>query len=153
MTFRQKIMLAVLVLGLIFSSMFGINYNLTNGFEFKGFWFNILPFKLFDFAGTDPDLVQLTSRISGYFIYAVFGLLLIKDLKTNRTGIISYLIYLLLVFYAIYFEGTSLLQDMKLNYSGQHLWIGTLLFLLGLFNYNRKFNLLKFNKLKTKSRA
>lgn len=149
MTYNQKILLGILFLGLIFSSMFGINFNLVKGFEFKGFWFNIIPFKLLDFARADNTVLLLTSRILGYFIYALFGLLLIKDFKVNRTGMISYITYLLIVFYAIYFEGTSLFQDMKSNYSGQHLWIGTILFLLGLFNFNRKFKVFKFSKMQT----
>ena len=153
MTIRTKILLAVLILGLIFSSMFGINYNITNGFEFNSFWYVLLPIKLLDFSGSDPNQLYLTSRILGYFIYALFGILLFTDFKTNRTGILSYIFYLLIVFYAIYFEGNAILQDIRVNYTGQHLWIGTTLFILGLYNLNRKFKILKFKKLQTITRA
>lgn len=131
MNSKQKFILVLLILGYIFSSFIRIRFNLLAGFEFHNFWFTPLPFPFFKIAGESSDFTWLTSTIFGYLFYAFAAIVLLKTTIGSKTGFLMSIAFLLAVIYAIYFEGSSIIQDMKSNYIGQFLHIGPFLAVLG----------------------
>lgn len=126
---NQKLILILLIIGLILSSLIRIVFNLSNGFEYHNLWIQILPLPIFDFAGQSSDQMNLTSTIIGYIIYLIAGFLLIKIQKNKIPWI---MIYIIITLISIYFEATSMIQDLNSKFTGQHLRIGPFLFILGL---------------------
>lgn len=138
MTTKQKILFGLLILGLIFSSLVRIRFNLSDGFIFHDVWTKLLPLPLFDYAKQSGDL-SLTSTIIGYLFFAVSGILLVSEVKTNKLAKAVLTGFLLITVYSTYFEWTSLMQDINSHFIGQHLRMGPVLFLLGLVLYIRNY--------------
>jgi hypothetical protein len=131
MNSKQKISLGFLILGLIFSSIIRVRFNVSNGFEFQGFWITPLP-SIFDFAAISSSDLALTSASFGYLFLGVFGLLMLSDFKALRQKTTSLTVFLVLTLLALVFESVSIIQDISSSFGGQHLRIGLALFLFGL---------------------
>ncbi len=131
MNSKQKLSLGFLILGLIFSSIIRVRFNVSNGFEFQGFWIMPLP-SIFDFAAISSSDLALTSTSFGYLFLGVFGLLMLSDFKALRQKTTSLTVFLVLTLLALVFESVSIIQDISSSFGGQHLRIGLALFLFGL---------------------
>ena len=131
MNSKQKLSLGFLILGLIFSSIIRVRFNVSNGFEFQSFWITPLP-SVFDFAAIRSSDLALTSTSFGYLFLCVFGLLMLSDFKAIRQKTTSLTVFLVLTLLAIVFESVSIIQDISSSFGGQHLRIGLALFLFGL---------------------
>ena len=127
---NNRTILFLLLVGLILSSLIRIVFNISNGFEYQEIWIKILPLPIFDFAMQSSSELVLTSTFVGYIFYFAVGIMLIIKQKDKLIWIIP---FLLIVVISIYFEVNSAVQDINSNFSGQHLRIGPLLFLVGLF--------------------
>ena len=135
MTKKHFLLLALLICGLIFSSHIRITFNLHGGFVFQSWWFRIIPIPLFDHAESSSENMTLTSTVFGYVFYVVAGILFIYDVRDNRRWLLITLGFIFVTLYAIYFELTAMIHDLLLDFSGEHLWAGPVLFLLGLLIY------------------
>ena len=131
MNSKQKLSLGFLILGLIFSSIIRVRFNVSNGFEFQGFWITPLP-SIFDFAVVRSSDLALTSTSFGYLFLIISGLFMLSDFKALRQKNTSLIIFLILTLLALVFEFVSILQDISSSFVGQHLRIGLVLFLFGL---------------------
>ena len=131
MNSKQKLSLGFLILGLIFSSIIRVRFNVSNGFEFQGFWITPLP-SIFDFAVIRSSDLALTSTSFGYLFLIISGLFMLSDFKALRQKNTSLIIFLVLTFLALVFEFVSIIQDISSSFVGQHLRIGLVLFLFGL---------------------
>ena len=131
MNTKQKLSLAFLILGLIFSSIIRVRYNVSNGFEFQGFWITLLP-SIFDFAAMRSSDLALTSTSLGYLFLVISGLFMLSDFKALKHKTTSLIVFLVLTLLALVFESFSIIQDISSNFAGQHLRIGLALFLFGL---------------------
>jgi len=138
MNSKQKLSLGFLILGFILSSIIRVRFNLSDGFEFQGFWIT-LPLPFFDFAASSSTDLTLTSTSLGYLFLVVFGLLMLSDFKVLRQKTTSLTVFLVLTLLALVFESASIIQDINSSFTGQHLRIGVALFLSGLlilvYNY------------------
>jgi len=142
MTTKQKIILGLLMLGLVFSSLVRLRFNLSDGFISHGLWTKMLPVPVFDYNGVSGDL-SLTSTIIGYLFFLLSGVLLLMEAKNNKQLKVLWAGFLLITIYTTYFEWTSLMQDIHLKFVGQHLWMGPALFLLGLILFYRNYQMKK----------
>jgi hypothetical protein len=131
MNSKQKLSLGFLILGLIFSSIIRVRFNVSNGFEFQGFWITPLP-STFDFAAIRSSDLALTSTSFGYFFLVISGLFMLSDFKALRKKTTSLTVFLVLTLLALVFESVSIIQDLSSSFGGQHLRIGFALFLFGL---------------------
>lgn len=131
MNSKQKLSLGFLILGLIFSSIIRVRFNVSNGFEFQGFWITPLP-SIFDFAVVRSSDLTLTSTILGYLFLVISGLFMLSDIKALRHKTTNLTIFLVLTLLALAFESVSIIQDISSSFSGQHLRIGLALFVFGL---------------------
>ena len=131
MNTKQKLSLAFLILGLIFSSIIRVRFNVSNGFEFQGFWITLLP-SIFDFAAMRSSDLALTRTSLGYLFLVFSGLFMLSDFKALKHKTTSLIVFLLLTLLALVFESFSIIQDISSNFAGQHLRIGLALFLFGL---------------------
>ena len=131
MNSKQKLSLGFLILGLIFSSIIRVRFNVSNGFEFQGFWITPLP-SIFDFAVVRSSDLALTSTSFGYLFLIISGLFMLSDFKALRQKNTSLIIFLILTLLALVFEFVSILQDISSSFVGQHLRIGLVLLLFGL---------------------
>ena len=141
MSKKQNLFLYLSVLGLLFSSLLRIRFNLSPNFEFSNFWLKVLPLPIYDYAGSSNE-TQLTSTIVGYFFYFIAGLIMIWDVRKDKFLFPIVCGFLLLTAFASYQEYTSLIQDIKSTYKGQHMRIGPGLFVLFLwlrYRYKRMF--------------
>lgn len=138
MTTKQKILLGLLILGLVFSSLVRLQFNLSDGFVSHGVMIKFIPLPLFDYVGHSGDL-SLTSTIFGYLFFLLSGVLLFLETRKNKLQRRLWLGFLFIALYATYFEWTSLMQDINLHFIGQHLRMGPVLFLLGLFLFIRSY--------------
>lgn len=145
MNSKQKLSLGFLILGLIFSSIIRVRFNVSNGFEFQGFWITPLP-SIFDFAVVRSSDLALTSTSFGYLFLIISGLFMLSDFKALRQKNTSLIIFLILTLLALVFEFVSILQDISSSFVGQHLRIGLVLFLFGLLILVNSFRSIK-NKL------
>lgn len=145
MNSKQKLSLGFLILGLIFSSIIRVRFNVSNGFEFQGFWITPLP-SIFDFAVVRSSDLALTSTSFGYLFLIISGLFMLSDFKALRQKNTSLIIFLILTLLALVFEFVSILQDISSSFVGQHLRIGLALFLFGLLILVNSFRSIK-NKL------
>ena len=138
MNIKQKIALLFLLLGLVFSSLFRMRFNLSDGFEFHNFWITIIP-SIFDYASSSNE-PELTSTFFGYILFVIFGLLLIRVNKdANIVKNTSLFIFLTITFIAFTAESWSLIQDVNSNFSGKHFRIGPILFLVGFYNFVKSY--------------
>ncbi len=131
MNSKQKLSLGFLILGLIFSSIIRVRFNVSNGFEFQGFWITPLP-SIFDFAAIRSSDLALTSTSFGYLFLVISGLFMLSDFKALRKKNTSLKVFLVLTLLALVFESVSIIQDLSSSFGGQHLRIGFALFLFGL---------------------
>ena len=131
MTSKQKLSLIFLILGLVFSTIIRVRFNVSNGFEFQDFWITPIP-SIFDFAAIRSSDLALTSTSFGYLFFVIFGLLMLIDFKTLIQKTTSLTIFLVLSLLALVFESVSIIQDISSSFVGQHLRIGLALFLFGL---------------------
>lgn len=145
MNSKQKLSLGFLILGLIFSSIIRVRFNVSNGFEFQGFWITPLP-SIFDFAVVRSSDLALTSTSFGYLFLIISGLFMLSDFKALRQKNTSLIIFLILTLLALVFEFVSIIQDISSSFVGQHLRIGLVLFLFGLLILVNSFRSIK-NKL------
>lgn len=145
MNSKQKLSLGFLILGLIFSSIIRVRFNVSNGFEFQGFWITPLP-SIFDFAVIRSSDLALTSTSFGYLFLIISGLFMLSDFKALRQKNTSLIIFLILTLLALVFEFVSIIQDISSSFVGQHLRIGLVLFLFGLLILVNSFRSIK-NKL------
>jgi len=132
----KKISLVLLITGLFFSQIIVIRFNLNNGFEFHNVWIKILP--LADYAGKSSVEMYLTSTILGYIAFLVFG---VKHTNKNKYPRIfkSALMFTGIAVVVIFFEFTSILEDLNGTFQGKHFRIGWLLFLLGIWIFWKKY--------------
>ena len=128
---KQKLSLVFLILGLIFSNIIRVRFNVSNGFEFQGFWITPIP-SFFDFAAIRSSDLALTSTCFGYLFLVIFGLLMLSYFKALRQKTTSLTVFLVLTLLALAFESVSIIQDISSSFAGQHLRIGLALFLFGL---------------------
>ena len=145
MNSKQKLSLGFLILGLIFSSIIRVRFNVSNGFEFQCFWITPLP-SIFDFAVVRSSDLALTSTSFGYLFLIISGLFMLSDFKALRQKNTSLIIFLILTLLALVFEFVSIIQDISSSFVGQHLRIGLVLFLFGLLILVNSFRSIK-NKL------
>jgi len=132
------ILLLLLLAGLIFSSMVLFQFNLHNGFSFLGWKLSLIPYPLFDYAHISSAELKLTSTIIGYLFFLGYGLAALTVVKNDKRKRVLYFGFIILSLYSIYFEGNSILLDLKGEYFGQHLWNGPVLFIFGLMLMYRK---------------
>ena len=140
---KQKTIFVFLILGLIFSSMFGITFNVSDGFIFQDYWIKIIPLPIFDYARSTPSQLFLTSTILGYLFFAVSGFLLIWHFGKHIKYIPLVIGFIGLTLITIFFEGSSFVQDLNSDFTGQCLRIGPTLFILGLLILLRNLKSLK----------
>lgn len=125
---HQKVIFILLILGVIFSSFIRIKFNLSDGFEYHGFWIRLLPLPIFDYAGGSNEL-KLTSTIVGYLFYLVSGLMMLK----NHKKVISWAsVFIAIILISILFETIYMIQDMNQKFIGQHLRVGPFLLIVGI---------------------
>lgn len=144
---KQKLIQLLAALGLIFSSLIRIRFNINPDFEFEQIWLKVLPFPIFDYADQSHDL-YLSSTIIGYLFYILSGLFMLKEIKTDRLLLPLISGFLILSAYAIYVETTSIIQDMHSLYKGRYMRIGPTLFIIFLLVYS-KYQKMIINKIYT----
>jgi len=69
----KRLSLLLLVIGLIFSQLVLVKFNLNNGFEFHKVSFRLLP--IADYADKISQKLYLTSVILGYIAFVIFGVI------------------------------------------------------------------------------
>ncbi len=132
----KKLSIILLFLGLIFSQIIVVRFNLNDGFEFHNYWIKILP--IADYAGKYSPELYLTSTVLGYIAFVIFGIL--NTNKVKSPGIFkSALMFSAITIVVTFFEFTSILEDLNSTFHGKHFRIGWLLFLLGLWIFNKKY--------------
>lgn len=138
MNIRQRISLVFLFIGLLFSSIIRVRFNISNGFEFHNWWVTWTP-SIFDFALLSSSEHALTSTFGGYLFFALSGFLMLNHMKDfgYKNKMLSAFLGLSVI--ALAFELISLGQDLFTSYYGQHLRMGLLLFLLGIVVFYRTF--------------
>ncbi len=132
----KKLSLILLTLGLIFSQIVVVRFNLNNGFEFHNLWIKILP--IADYAGKSSSEFYLTSTILGYIAFVVFGVLNTNKIKSPEI-FKSVLMFSAITIVVTFFEFTSILEDLNSTFQGKHFRIGWLLFFLGLWIFSKKY--------------
>ena len=131
----KKLSIILLLLGLIFSQIIVVRFNLNNGFQFHNFWFKILP--IASYAGKSSPELYLTSTILGYIAFVIFGIL--NTNKVKSPGIFkSALMFSGITIVVTFFEFTSVLEDLNSTFQGKYFRIGWLLFFLGLWIFSKK---------------
>jgi hypothetical protein len=132
---RNILIRSLLLMGLLFSATVGFNFNLYQGFEFKGFWIT-LPTQFFDFAAKSSNELRLNSQLIGYLFYLIFGILCLKRMKQSiKTHQIILGLYFALIGFVFLSDFYSFYQDLNNQFTGRHLRYGFSIFLYGLFIY------------------
>ena len=132
----KKTSLILLILGLIFSQLVIVKFNLNNGFDFHNVSFRLLP--IIDYAGKISQRLYLTSVIIGYILFVIFGI--INTNKQKAPEIFkSALMFSGIAIVVSFFEFTSLLEDLNGTFQGKRFHIGWLLFLLGLWIFSKRY--------------
>jgi len=134
MTGKQKQFIVLLILGLVFSSILRITFNLSDGFVCHDLSITP-PFPLFDYADKGSTHAQLTSTFFGYVLFLLAGFTFIGEIKEDQRWLMILLGFVAITLYAAYFEFSSLMADINGKYEGEHAWVGPTLFLLGLLIY------------------
>ncbi len=133
----RKLSLVILVLGLIFSSILRVKFNLNGGFQFHGVWFKLIPIPFFDYSGS-IDQKYLTTTFIGYFFYLILILGYFKHfVKQNSTVKVLVILSFALTCCALFVEMRSILNDALSLNNGMHFRVGPLLCLLGVLIYER----------------
>lgn len=132
----KKLSFILLLLGLIFSQLVLLKFNLNHGFEFHDFWFKLLP--LAEYAGKSSPELFLTTTILGYISFVIFGALNTNKIKSPQT-FKSFLMFTGIALVVSFFEFTSIVEDLNSNFQGKYFRIGWLLFLLGLWLFSKKY--------------
>lgn len=131
MNFRQMISWGLLFLGLLFSSIIRVRFNISHGFEFHEVWVTWIP-AIIDFALLSSRDHALTSAFLGYLFFVSAGFLTLNDLKAIGHKNKRLTMFLVLSIFALGFELLSIALDIFNSYHGQHLYMGLILFLLGM---------------------
>lgn len=133
---RNILTFSLLILGLLFSAIIRFKFNLSQGFEFKGFGIS-LPTQFLDFAGVSSNELSLNSQLIGYVFYLIFGMLYLKrvDFSVKPSPII--IVFLGLVGVVILSDLYSFYQDLNNQFTGRHFRIGLTVFLIGLVIFNK----------------
>ena len=142
---KQKIFIVLLILGLIFSSLLRVRFNVSNGFDFQNFWIKFLPLPIFDFGGSTNELV-LTTTFLGYLFFVISSFFMPKNIKTLNVKNLGLIAFSLLTILAIVFEGSSIIQDLNSNFTGQHFRIGPTLFIIGILIFRQDYRMSKNSK-------
>ena len=133
----KKLSLILLILGLIFSQLFGITYNFSNGFEFHQFYYKLLP--IASYAGDASPQLFLTTTWIGYIFYLIFGI--INTSKVKSPSIYKPVLMMSgISIVVLIFEFSSILEDFNGTFNGKHFRIGWLIFLLGLWIFVKRYN-------------
>jgi hypothetical protein len=132
----KKLSLILLLVGLIFSQLFIIVFNLNNGFEYHHYTIKLLP--IADYAGKASPQLFLTSTIVGYIAFVIFGFIHTNKIKSPDI-FKSSLMFTGISIVVAFFEFTSILEDLNGTFQGKHFRIGWLLFLLGLWIFSKKY--------------
>ena len=133
---KKIALLSLVILGLLFSSILGFDFNLADGFEFHRFWFKP-SLQLVDYAGSSPDM-QLTSQLAGYVFYLLFGMFVFPQIDwTNHRNAFYFLVFVALTTSVIFGDFYSFYQDLTHQFNGRHLRLGQLTGLIGLVLYAR----------------
>ncbi len=119
-------------LGFIFTSIIGLQFS--NGLSYEGMWFFNIPVRLHNVAGIAPSFI-LKSNFLGYLFYALFGYSILKTLIKEHQSKSSAVIFLTLVSYALFIEGSFIYRCIESTYSGRYFYIGTVTFAYGLIVY------------------
>jgi len=129
------ISITLLSLGLVFSVLLGFNFNLSQGFEFKGFWFYFPP-NLMDIAFISSGETLLKSNLIGYVFYLIFGIIYFKQNPSFRKSpvFIAFLILVALVFISDFY---SMYLDFNDAFNGRHFRVGLIVFILGILSYRQ----------------
>lgn len=131
----KKLSIILLLLGLIFSQIIIVRFNLNDGFEFHNYWIKILP--IADYAGKSSPELYLTSTILGYIAFVIFAVLNTNKVKSPDI-FKSALMFSAITIVITFFEFTSILEDLNSTFQGKHFRIGWLLFFLGLWIFSKK---------------
>jgi len=132
MSGKIKLPLALLLCGLLFSSITGFNFNLADGFHFHNFWIKG-PLPIFDLAMKSSGELFLNSQLIGYLFYIIFGMISFgkinwSDIRSN----ISFIAFVAFVAMVIIGDFYCFYLDITHQFTGQHFRVGLLVFLLGL---------------------
>lgn len=143
---KQKILILLSFLGLIFSTTFGIKFTLTPNFEYVDYWVKIIPLPLFDYA-SESNETFLQSSIIGYIIFLFICILLHWECRFDNQIRPFLGIFLIVSLSAILFEINSLFLFLDSQYNGQTLTIGPILFIVSYLiikSYPRRNELKKY---------
>jgi len=132
MTSKIKLPLALLLCGLLFSSIAGFNFNLANGFHFHNFWFKV-PLQIFDFAGGSSGELFLNSQLLGYLFYLLFGMISFEKIEwSNLRSSLSFIAFVALIGMVVINDFYCFYLDLTAQFTGRHFRVGLLVFLIGL---------------------
>ena len=131
----KKLSLILLILGLLFSQLIVMIYNLNDGFEFHKIIIRFYP--LAKYSTISPDL-KLKSVLVGYIFFVIFGVLNTNKTKSPET-FKSALMFTGIVVVLSFFEFTSILEDINGTFRGKHFEIGWIIFLLGLWIFSKRY--------------
>ncbi len=92
----------------------------------------MLPFKVLDFNSQNSEQLFLTSTVVGYLFYLLAGMISVLTNHFKNTPSFFRVIFVFITLYAVYFETAAIIIAFHSEFSGQHLWVGTALFLYGL---------------------
>lgn len=130
-------MISFLVLGLVFSSIFRIKFNLDDGFVFRDYWVSLIPGTILDFSGSS-ETHYLTTTFIGYIFYFLFGFGFLRRIRKEQESVQVLLIVLfILTSWATFVELKSMIADSLSEYDGMHFRVGPLICLLGVIVYSR----------------
>jgi len=132
---------SLLALGLLFSSIAGFNFNLTDGFHFHNFWVRT-PLPLVDIATKNSSDLHLNSHLIGYLFYLVFGMISFGETDwSNWRNSMGFIAFVALVGLVIISDFNSFYQEITHQFTGRHIRMGLLVFLIGLsvFYRNKRF--------------
>lgn len=125
--------ISFLIIGLLLSSVVGISFRLSEGFEYHGMWFT-LNLSILDIAVMKSSEVLLSSRLVGYLFYLFFGFMcLLSGPDVPKPSRWAVLVFFGLIGLASFAELYSYYLDFAGLYTGVHVRVGLSVFLLGLF--------------------
>lgn len=120
MTSKIKLPLALLLCGLLFSSVTGVNFSLAGGYEFHNFWFKV-PLQIFDFAGKSSGGLFLNSQIIGYLFYLIFGMISFGKINwSDMRSSISFIAFVAFAAMVIIGDFYCFYLDITHQFNGQH---------------------------------
>jgi hypothetical protein len=145
---KQLFLSGLMILGLIFSSVMRIRFQFDEGFQFDNFWVRLIPLPLTDICLQSSNEELLTSTFVGYLFYNFFGLLMLKEFRLSRLGVMVLIAFLILCNYALLAELSSVYAGMYQQYDGQYFRIGPLLFVISVILMRRNIRYVKEGRVK-----